>query len=258
METLKPPTIGVGRIRGRRRVTMTDVARAAGCSQSTVSFVLNNNKTVQISEAMRNRVKRVADDLGYEGAPALPKAESNSTSARVIAFVADSLSTSWEAPAALAGVRRAACGAGALVVASETQNDPRIEPQTLSLLIEQEVEAIIYACVHTREVSLPDALRSTDIPVYLLNCHTEDNTRPSVVPSEIAGGQRATNVLIEAGHKRIATITGEPYMSATGGPPEGLPKSSGDGRHSLRSESRCRGRLVGQRRVQRHHETPAA
>ena len=195
---------------------MTDVARAAGCSQSTVSFVLNNNTTVQISEAMRNRVKRVADDLGYEGVPALAKAEANSTSARVIAFVADSLSTSWEAPAALAGVRRAACSAGALVVAVETQNDPRIEPQTLSLLIEQEVEAIIYACVHTREVVLPDVLKSTDIPVYLLNCHTEDNARPAVVPSEIAGGQRATNVLIEAGHKRIATITGEPYMPATG------------------------------------------
>ena len=195
---------------------MTDVARTAGCSQSTVSFVLNNNTTVQISEATRNRVKRVADDLGYEGVPALPKAETNSTSARVIAFVADSLSTSWEAPAALAGVRRAACSAGALVVAAETQNDPRIEPQTLSLLIEQEVEAIVYACVHTREVVLPDALKSTDIPVYLLNCHTEDNARPAVVPSEIAGGQRATNVLIEAGHKRIATITGEPYMPATG------------------------------------------
>ena len=195
---------------------MTDVARAAGCSQSTVSFVLNNNTTVQISEAMRNRVKRVADDLGYEGVPALPKAETNSTSARVIAFVADSLSTSWEAPASLAGVRRAAWSAGALVVAVETQNDPRIEPQTLSLLIEQEVEAIAYTCVHTREVVLPDVLKSTDIPVYLLNCHTEDNARPAVVPSEIAGGQRATNVLIEAGHKRIATISGEPYMPATG------------------------------------------
>ena len=216
MEALKPPTIGIGRIRGRRRVTMTDVARAAGCSQSTVSFVLNNNTAVQISEATRQRVKRVADDLGYEGVPALARGEANSTAAEIIAFVADSLSTSWEAPAALAGVRQAACSAGALVLAAETQNDARIEPKTLSLLIEQEVKAIVYACVHTREVVLPDALKATDIPVYLLNCHTQDNARPAVVPSEIAGGQRATNVLIDAGHTRIATITGEPYMAATG------------------------------------------
>ena len=112
--------------------------------------------------------------------------------------------------------RRAARSAGSLVLAAETQNDQRIEPKTLSLLIEQEVEAIIYACVHTREVVLPDTLKATDIPVYLLNCHTKDNARPAVVPSEIAGGQRATNVLIDAGHTRIATITGEPYMAATG------------------------------------------
>ena len=216
VETLKPPTIGVGRVRGRRRVTMTDVARAAGCSQSTVSFVLNNNSTVQISDEMRERVKRVADDLGYEGMPTAPRAEGNSTTAQVIAFVVDSLSTSWEAPAALAGIRQAAGSAGALVVAAETQNDPRLEPKTLSLLIEQEVEAIVYACAHTREVVLPDVLAATDIPVYLLNCHTKDNVRPAVVPSEIAGGQRATNVLVDAGHTRIATITGEPYMAATG------------------------------------------
>ena len=216
MDAPMPPTIGVGRIRGRRRVTMTDVARAAGCSQSTVSFVLNNNIAVQISEATRQRVKRVAEDLGYEGVPALARGETNSTAVEIIAFVVDSLSTSWEAPAALAGVRQAACSAGALVLAAETQNDPRIEPKTLSLLIEQEVKAIIYACVHTREVVLPDALNATDIPVYLLNCHTKDNARPAVVPSEIAGGQRATNVLIDAGHTRIATITGEPYMAATG------------------------------------------
>ena len=216
MEASRPPTIGVGRVRGRRRVTMTDVARAAGCSQSTVSFVLNDNAAVQISEATRRRVRRVADELGYEGMPAPVRGEVNSTQARVIAFVADSLSTSWETPAALAGVRQAAYAAGALVLAAETQNDPRIEPKTLSLLIEQRVEAIVYACVHTREVVLPDGLRATDIPVYLLNCHTSDDARPAVVPSEIAGGQRATNVLIDAGHTRIASITGEPYMTATG------------------------------------------
>ena len=194
---------------------MTDVARVAGCSQSTVSFVLNNNAAVQISDATRERVKRVAEDLGYEGAPVLAKAQTNSAASNFIAFVVDSLATSWEAPAAFMGVRQAATGIGALVLAAETQNDPRIEPETLSLFIEQEVEAIVYACLHTREVVLPDVLKTTDIPVYLLNCHSKDNARPAVVPSEIAGGQRATNVLIDAGHTRIATITGEQYMEAT-------------------------------------------
>ena len=32
------------------RVTMTDIARAAGCSQATVSFVLNNSPGIRLSQ----------------------------------------------------------------------------------------------------------------------------------------------------------------------------------------------------------------
>ena len=41
---------GIGHIRGRARVTMHDIARVAGCSQPTVSFVLNGNTGVKISK----------------------------------------------------------------------------------------------------------------------------------------------------------------------------------------------------------------
>ncbi len=50
-----------------RRVTMTDIARVAGCSQATVSFVLNKANGVKISEAMRNRVIEAARTLNYAG-----------------------------------------------------------------------------------------------------------------------------------------------------------------------------------------------
>ena len=38
---------GVGKIPGRQRVTMHDIARVAGCSQPTVSIVLNGNDSVK-------------------------------------------------------------------------------------------------------------------------------------------------------------------------------------------------------------------
>ncbi|MFE5239469.1 MULTISPECIES: LacI family DNA-binding transcriptional regulator [unclassified Streptomyces] len=45
--------------------TSADVARLAGVSRATVSYVLNNNTTVRISEPTRLRVKEAAADLGY-------------------------------------------------------------------------------------------------------------------------------------------------------------------------------------------------
>jgi DNA-binding FadR family transcriptional regulator len=47
------------------RVTMTDVAREAGCSQTTVSVVLNGNRDIHISPDTRRRVIEAVAALGY-------------------------------------------------------------------------------------------------------------------------------------------------------------------------------------------------
>ena len=47
------------------RVTMKDVARASGVSPATVSFVLNDSAGQTIPDATRERVRRVAAELGY-------------------------------------------------------------------------------------------------------------------------------------------------------------------------------------------------
>lgn len=47
------------------RVTARDVARAAGVSQATVSYVINDNPNQKISEETRTRVLQAVRDLGY-------------------------------------------------------------------------------------------------------------------------------------------------------------------------------------------------
>ncbi|GAA0666485.1 LacI family DNA-binding transcriptional regulator [Kitasatospora atroaurantiaca] len=47
------------------QVTSADVARAAGVSRATVSFVLNDTPGARVSEATRTRVLAVAKELGY-------------------------------------------------------------------------------------------------------------------------------------------------------------------------------------------------
>ena len=48
-----------------RRVSAQDVAKQAGVSRTTVSFVLNNSPGKSITEETRRRVLVAADELGY-------------------------------------------------------------------------------------------------------------------------------------------------------------------------------------------------
>ena len=58
-------TEGAGGAGRTKRPTATDVARRAGVSQATVSYVLNNNPRQAIPETTRRRVLTAADELGY-------------------------------------------------------------------------------------------------------------------------------------------------------------------------------------------------
>ncbi len=216
----KPRPQGVGKVSGRQRVTMHDIARAANCSQPTVSYVLNGNNALKISDTTKQRVWEVAEQLGYK---AQPRASDKSSRKQAtfddgtIGFLVDTLASSPECVNAFDGIMQAVRTTGNIVLLAETQNDPVQEPKIIQHLLDQNVSAIVYACVFTREVQIPELLKNTDTPVFLLNCYTEDLSFPAVIPGEIAGGHTATNTLINAGHRRIGTITGEVFMHGASG-----------------------------------------
>jgi LacI family transcriptional regulator len=199
-----------------RRVTMTDIARAAGCSQATVSFVLNNAPGIKLSQQTRKRVTQAAQELGYRlpGSNGHARASPSTLLDGVIGFAVDQLATSPEAVVAIEGVRQASWNAGNVVLVAQTMSDAVMEARALSTLAAQGPSALIYMTIFTREIVAPPQLAELGIPVILLNCHTADYAFPAVVPSEIAGGQNSTRHLIRHGHRRIATITGEPWMQA--------------------------------------------
>ncbi|MCA0029479.1 LacI family DNA-binding transcriptional regulator [Mesorhizobium sp. B263B2A] len=209
------------------RVTMTDIARAAGCSQATVSFVLNNSPGIKLSQQTRERVIEAARALGYS-APAFSALKTPIAAFEgpvfegpvfdgldgVIGFAVDQLATSPEAVVAIEGARQASWNAGNVLLVAQTMGDAVMEPRAIQALTRRGISALIYMTIFTREITAPDYLYGLDIPVILLNCYTADYAFPAVVPSEIAGGQSSTRHLISHGHRRIATITGEPWMQA--------------------------------------------
>jgi LacI family transcriptional regulator len=190
---------------------MTDVARLAACSQSTVSVVVNNTPGIRISRTTRERVIRAAAELGYE---VIHGHVAVTNRPRQIAVIFDRIATSPEAVVSIDGAREIAWTTGHVVTIAETLNDPEMEPTTIEAMLKNGVDAVIYATIMTRKVEVPKALYAARSPVVLLNCYSDDRAFPSVLPGEVAGGHRATDALIKAGHRRVAVITGEMWMDA--------------------------------------------
>lgn len=202
-----------------RRPTMTDIARLAGVSQSSVSLVLNEMTGARISPETRAKVFEAARAVGYKSPgmrreeARLPSGAHDMTRNR-IAFIVDEISTSPHPVVSFDGARDFAFEQGILVYAQATRSNPELEEAVLrSVLADPGLLGVIYATIFTRKVNVPEMLK--DVPTVLLNCHAEPRRHVSVVPGEVAGGFSATAHLTGLGHRRIGFINGEPWMEAS-------------------------------------------
>lgn len=196
---------------GKSRVTMKDVALKAGVSQSTVSFVLNGLEDMRISRETRKRVMQAVQELGYRprGAGRPPK----SAGAGVVGFMIDEIATSPFAAISIEGAQEAAWKANVILEVVMTGGDAEYEAEVLKKWVGDNAIGVIYGSILTRVLTAPDGLSRHR--AVLLNCLDAHDRYASVVPAERRGGEVATAALIAAGHRRIAYISGEPWMEAS-------------------------------------------
>jgi LacI family transcriptional regulator len=196
-----------------RRPTMTDIAKLAGVSQSTVSLVINHMSGAKVSRVTRETVLRIARELGY---PVERHAHQGARQAQVrnlIVYLTDELTTSPHAMQTIDGAKDAAWEHDCLVAVFATRGDPELEAAVFARMLDHPaLLGVIYSTIFTRAVTVPAALSAT--PTVLLNCHTRDRGHAAVVPGELLGGYTATMHLIENGHSRIGFINGEHWIEA--------------------------------------------
>jgi LacI family transcriptional regulator len=207
--------------KNQRRPTMTDVAKLAGVSQTTVSFVLNNVSIGNISEETKARVLRAVEKLGYRNSVSIYNLRDSRT--HMIGFVTDEIGTSPFAGDTLRGAQEMAWASNKMLVLLNTGGNKDVEEEAIQTLLERRVEGIVYAAMFTRQVTLPSSLES--IPTVLMNCFSPDKKFSSVIPAEVNGGRRATEELIKGVNRRIGLINGEPWMHATEARLEGYKKA---------------------------------
>lgn len=190
------------RSKRNRPPSMYDVARLAGVSQTTVSFVVNNVTTAAISQETRDRVWAAIYALGWR-----PNAMARSLRTRhsqTLGLISDEVVTSPYAVRMILGAQEAAWAGQQMLLVVNTSSQRDIEQTALQFMLERRVEGLMYAAMYHHEVTPPPEL--TQVPVVLVNCFVADRSLPAIIPDEVQGGYTATEALIRRGHRRIAFI----------------------------------------------------
>lgn len=186
------------------RVRLRDVAERAGVSQTTVSFVLNERPGSRISVETRDRVLRVAREMGYR--PNLTARSLRTQVTHTIGLISDQIVTDNYGGDLIRGSVVTALRRDHLLIVVESQDDPEVERHLVEDLLARQVDGIILATITSDRVRVPEAL--TDGRTVLLNC-TSSHALPTILADEFAGGRDAANALLRAGHRRGIFLLGE-------------------------------------------------
>ncbi len=202
----------------KRPPTMSDIARQAGVSRTTVSFVLNNHaSSASIPAETKDRILEAAKRLSYRPNLAAKVLHTNQT--HTIGFITDEIATTPHAVNIIKGAQDEALAHGKLLLIINTGSDATVKETAIEMMLERQVEGIIYAAMYHHEVALPANMYEGS--AVLLDCFCADRSLPSVVPDEVQGGRTATEVLLNKGHRRIGFINNVDPIPATFGRLEG-------------------------------------
>ena len=199
------------------RVTLADVARAAGVSSPTASLVLSGRgDELRISQRVQRRVREAASDLSYR--PNIVSIGLRKGKTRTLGLVSDTVATSQLAGDMIKGAIEAARDHGFMLFIGETEGDPEIESALLEAMHDRQVDGIILTSMFTRTRAVPTVLDR--IPTVLLNTLPDEPTSaPAVVPDEIEAGRAAARLLLDAGHREI-------HLIGAGPDPQDVPPST--------------------------------
>ncbi|MGW0817291.1 LacI family DNA-binding transcriptional regulator [Streptomyces viridiviolaceus] len=187
--------------------TISDVARIAGVSTSTVSHVINGTRPVR--DETRTRVEEAVKATGYRR-DSLARALRRSRTDSIGLILTD---VSEPAFAAMArGVEREAMAAGCTVLLANSGEDPELEARALEVLAERRVDGLLIAPVARSHREAITAVIDQGTPVVLID-------RLGGVKADQVGVDNTAPMrelvlhLVAHGHRRIALAAGDTGVS---------------------------------------------
>lgn len=197
----------------RDTVTSHDVAKLAGVSRTTVSYVLNDVETANISSDTRQRVRAAANELGYVPNAAAQMLAGQRTQIVGLVFprAYPHLSTHMFLLQVMDGLVGVAQQNGVRLLIDSVESS--LEGAYLELVRSKRIDGLILIDLLPDDDRALQSLVRDGFPVVSIGwvhdniCSVDVNTR--------SGAQAAVEHLIGLGHTRIACITNYPVTETT-------------------------------------------
>ncbi len=188
-----------------KAITSVDVARRAGVSQTTVSRVFNAEALV--SKGTRARVLTAAQDLGYQ--PNVLARSLTTQHSRLVGIV-----TQVSNPFYASVIERLNCqlqqlGRQTLLFSLEAEQEA---DEILPLIRQYRLEGVVITSAGLSS-EMAGQCERLGIPVVLINRYVLGARVSAVCCDNVEGGRLAANLLLDAGHKRLAHIAGRAHTS---------------------------------------------
>jgi LacI family transcriptional regulator len=183
------------------RIRIYDVAQAAGVSIATASKALND--TGRMTEETRDRVKRVANEMGFRP-NAMARALISQRSLTVGLLTNDTYGR-FTLPL-MAGVSEELVDQGVSVFLCTIEDDPALGKVHVDAMLDKQVDGII-ASGKRIDRRLPVDLSNLPIPVvYAFTSGPDDAV--TLVSDDAQGSREAVQWLVQLGRRHVVHVTG--------------------------------------------------
>jgi DNA-binding LacI/PurR family transcriptional regulator len=202
------------------RVTIADVASAAGVSKTAVSFAFNNPD--KLGQATLERVLGVAHDLGYTPHPAA-RALSMRRSGTIGVLIPQRLSTVFANPFMSELIQ----GLGELCEGHDLTMllVPPLDGSLEGAIRQASVDGFVSLGLSPDDRAL-EVLDRIGIPTVLIDSEASP-LHPAVNVDDEGGAEAAARHVLELGHRRIAIIVLPPTRGQVGNTPTAARRMSG-------------------------------
>jgi DNA-binding LacI/PurR family transcriptional regulator len=184
-------------------VTRDDVARLAGVSSATVSYVVNKGPR-PVSDETRKKVEKAIEVLGYQPSSIARSLKTKRTTT-IGVVVSDILNPVLSGIAK--GIEDCILEHGCNMILCNSDEDPERELQFLKMLVSKQADGIILQPTGKNLDFLDLLVNNKKKPVIFIDRQLEGLDVDCALFENEEGAYQATRHLIEMGHKRIALIS---------------------------------------------------